>query len=230
MRLAVSSGRRMPGSKRQARYAFRRSYSWEGSDVVVPGDEIAAGVGDAGRLVASQSDREQVLDALKAAFVQGRLSKDEFDLRVGKVLATYAELEALTADLPARPRAAPPPRAAGKSHNKRLIQRGTAAGAGASVALAAVVAVTARGNPVLSVSEDVNRAVSVPAAQSLIHAASDGRPQQDSNLRSRLRRPLLSPLSYGGWTPEKGTSESRCADTRRHGGANTGRKTLPSRE
>jgi hypothetical protein len=24
------------------------------------------------------------------------------------------------------------------------------------------------------------------------------RPQQDSNLRSRLRRPLLSPLSYGG--------------------------------
>ena len=25
-----------------------------------------------------------------------------------------------------------------------------------------------------------------------------GRPQQDSNLRSRLRRPLLSPLSYGG--------------------------------
>jgi hypothetical protein len=25
------------------------------------------------------------------------------------------------------------------------------------------------------------------------------RPQQDSNLRSRLRRPLLSPLSYGGY-------------------------------
>jgi hypothetical protein len=27
----------------------------------------------------------------------------------------------------------------------------------------------------------------------------DGRPQQDSNLRTRLRRPLLYPLSYGGW-------------------------------
>ena len=25
------------------------------------------------------------------------------------------------------------------------------------------------------------------------------RPQQDSNLRTRLRRPLLYPLSYGGW-------------------------------
>ena len=30
------------------------------------------------------------------------------------------------------------------------------------------------------------------------------RPQQDSNLRSRLRRPLLSPLSYGGYAPPKG--------------------------
>jgi hypothetical protein len=27
----------------------------------------------------------------------------------------------------------------------------------------------------------------------------DLRPQQDSNLRTRLRRPLLYPLSYGGW-------------------------------
>jgi hypothetical protein len=27
----------------------------------------------------------------------------------------------------------------------------------------------------------------------------DQRPQQDSNLRTRLRRPLLYPLSYGGW-------------------------------
>jgi CheY-like chemotaxis protein len=27
------------------------------------------------------------------------------------------------------------------------------------------------------------------------------RPQQDSNLRTRLRRPLLYPLSYGGWRP-----------------------------
>jgi len=40
---------------------------------------------------------------LKAAFVQGRLSKDEFDLRVGQALAsrTFADLAVLTADLPA---------------------------------------------------------------------------------------------------------------------------------
>ncbi len=47
-------------------------------------------------------------------------------------------------------------------------------------------------------SEAVNRAASVPAGQDAIDADSTMRPQQDSNLRSRLRRPLLSPLSYGG--------------------------------
>jgi len=49
---------------------------------------------------------------LKAAFVQGRLAKDEFDLRVGEALAsrTCADLAALTADLPAGLAAAPPPR------------------------------------------------------------------------------------------------------------------------
>jgi Domain of unknown function (DUF1707) len=54
---------------------------------------------------ASHADREQVIDRLKTAFVQGRLAKDELDLRVGQVLAsrTYADLGALTADIPAGP-------------------------------------------------------------------------------------------------------------------------------
>ena len=46
-----------------------------------PGDEIAAGAAGRGRLRASQADREQVIDTLEAAFVQGRLSKDELDMR-----------------------------------------------------------------------------------------------------------------------------------------------------
>ena len=52
---------------------------------------------------ASHADREQVIDMLKTAFVQGRLATDEFDLRVGQVLAsrTYTDLNALTADIPA---------------------------------------------------------------------------------------------------------------------------------
>ena len=56
------------------------------------------------------------------------------------------------------------------------------------------------------VSEDVFRAVSVPAGQMEVGAATDRRTQQDSNLRTRLRRPMLYPLSYGGLAPEKATS------------------------
>ena len=134
--------------ERHATLSVDRAHG-KGGEVVVPGDEIAAGAGGGNRLVASQADREQVLDALKAAFVQGRLAKDEFDLRVGKVLATYAELDALTADIPAGVTAAQPPEAARESHNKRLVQRGTAAGAGASVVLAGALMLAATGSPVL---------------------------------------------------------------------------------
>jgi hypothetical protein len=56
------------------------------------------------------------------------------------------------------------------------------------------------------VSEAVNRPISVPAGQARISADSTMRPQQDSNLRTRLRRPMLYPLSYGGLAPEKATS------------------------
>jgi DUF1707 SHOCT-like domain len=52
---------------------------------------------------ASRADRERVIDLLKAAFVQGRLDRDEFDARIGQAVAsrTYGELAAVTADLPA---------------------------------------------------------------------------------------------------------------------------------
>ena len=112
---------------------------------------MAAGAEGDSNLPTSHVGREQVLDALKAAFVQGRLAKDEFDLRIGQVLAAYAELDAVTADIPARLTTAQPPETIRKSHNKKLVQRGTAAGAGASVALTAAIAVAARGNPVISV-------------------------------------------------------------------------------
>ena len=69
------------------------------------GNDKAARPPGRGRLRASHDDREQVVDVLKAAFVQDRLTKDEFDDRVGQALAsrTYADLTALTADLPAEP-------------------------------------------------------------------------------------------------------------------------------
>jgi hypothetical protein len=50
----------------------------------------------------SRADREQAIDTLKVAFVQGRLTRDELDERLGRALAplTHAELAALTGDLP----------------------------------------------------------------------------------------------------------------------------------
>ena len=67
------------------------------------GDEITPGPAGHGHLRASNADREQVIALLKAAFVQGRLTKDELDLRVGQALKsrTYAEQAAVIADLPA---------------------------------------------------------------------------------------------------------------------------------
>ena len=63
------------------------------------------------RLRASHADRERVIDVLKVAFVQGRLTKDELDARIGQAITskTYADLAAVTADLPLTPAAAPPP-------------------------------------------------------------------------------------------------------------------------
>ena len=55
-------------------------------------------------------------------------------------------------------------------------------------------------------SENDISVIHVPAGQGTYSAADEGRPQQDSNLRSRLRRPLLSPLSYGGCATPKSTS------------------------
>lgn len=50
-----------------------------------------------GRLKASDADRDKVIDLLKAAFVQGQLTKDELDTRAGHALTTrsHADLAAL---------------------------------------------------------------------------------------------------------------------------------------
>ena len=77
--------------------------------MVGPGDETTRAEGSI-YLRAAHADRERVIEVLKAAFIQGRLDKYELDLRVGQVFAsrTYADLNALTADLPVRPAAAQP--------------------------------------------------------------------------------------------------------------------------
>ena len=70
---------------------------------VRPGDEIAARARAYGHFRASHADRERVIDALKAAFVEGCVTKEEFDARVSQAFGsrTYADLSRVTADLPA---------------------------------------------------------------------------------------------------------------------------------
>jgi hypothetical protein len=64
-----------------------------------------------GRLRASDADRERVVGTLKAAYVHGLVTKNEFDARVSQAFAsrTYAELALITADIPAGLAAVPPP-------------------------------------------------------------------------------------------------------------------------
>jgi hypothetical protein len=84
-------------------------------------------------LRASRADRERVIDLLKAAFVQDRLTRDEFDVRVGQALAshTYAELAAVTADLPVDLIGTLPPRPTART--RRRISMNAAVTGGACV-------------------------------------------------------------------------------------------------
>lgn len=100
-----------------------------------------AGATDRDRLRASDADREQIIDALKAAFVQGWLTKDELDIRAGHALAsrTCAELAAITADIPARLiEAQPPPKPARANTRKRVNKKAAARGAYAIILLSAL--------------------------------------------------------------------------------------------
>ena len=101
-------------------------------------DEAAAG---RGHLRAAHADRERVIEALKAAFVQGQLSADELDDRVGRAFAsrTYAELAALTADIPAsQTSAGPAPDGPSGSPARTLVTAARRAGLCILVALALV--------------------------------------------------------------------------------------------
>jgi Domain of unknown function (DUF1707) len=96
-------------AREKPRYAFACIVLGEVPMTTGPADSVAAG---RGQLRAGHADREEAIDTLKAAFVDGQLTKDELDARAGQALAarTYADLAALTADIPPRPPAARPAR------------------------------------------------------------------------------------------------------------------------
>jgi hypothetical protein len=93
---------------------------------------MAASTTGRGHLRASDADREHMIDTLKTAFVQGRLTKDELDMRAGQALVsrTCAELAVIIADIPAGQIEAqpPPPKTArvraGKPVNKKAVAWG----------------------------------------------------------------------------------------------------------
>lgn len=112
-----------------------------------PKDGLAAGAAGRGPLLASHAEREQAVGVLTAAFVQGLLAKDEFDLRIGQVLGsrTDMELAALTADIPAGLTTAQPLWEPELEPASRKPGRASAGGVTAFMAVSAVVAAAATG-------------------------------------------------------------------------------------
>jgi hypothetical protein len=70
--------------------------------MIGPGNEKVAALDGCGHLRASHADRERVIDMLKAAFAQGRLTSGEFGEKISQAHAsrTYADLAAVTAGIP----------------------------------------------------------------------------------------------------------------------------------
>ena len=56
-------------------------------------------------MLTATADRERTMDVLKAAYGEGRITKEEFELRASRAMnaRTYAQLAAVVADLPAGP-------------------------------------------------------------------------------------------------------------------------------
>jgi hypothetical protein len=67
--------------------------------------------GERGRLRAADADRNRVVEILNTAYIEGRLSKDEYDGRLENALSarTYADLDVLVRDLPAAQATMVPP-------------------------------------------------------------------------------------------------------------------------
>jgi Domain of unknown function (DUF1707) len=95
--------------------------------------------------LAGTADRERVVDVLRAGFLEGRLTQEEFDERVARAYAsrTYGQLGELTADLPTGPLGSFPPAVAyGPPAQAGTSGRTGAFRSGASLVLTALVIFT----------------------------------------------------------------------------------------
>jgi len=170
-----------------------------------PEGEMAARAADRGRLRASHADRNRVVDVLKAAFIEGRLTKDELDARVSQTLAarTYAELAALTADIPPgtnlarhpRPDSGPAPQS---THwvAHRAVKSGAATIGGIAVAVTVMGVVL--GNPAVGVILAVFVVILAALAAALVGSLVGATLMLESRRRPK-RSPRTVPDATGIW-------------------------------
>ena len=138
---------------------------------------MTAAVAGRGGLRASDADREQAIDTLKAAFVHGRLTNGELGLRVGQALVsrTYADLAVLTADIPAGAAAAQPSLALARARAREVVAvrvKVVAWSACVIILLAGLLAMAGTGNSawlILSMLEVM--AAAVPASCATLEVA-----------------------------------------------------------
>jgi hypothetical protein len=166
-----------------------------------------------GRLRASHADREQVVDVLKAAFVQGRLTQDELDTRVGQALAarTRADLAALTTDLPAEPdrslapASAPAETPAPAQSPNRAASRAVKSGVAVIAAIVAAIsgAAVGVGNPGAAVVLTVIMVFLAAAATAFVAALIALAVKVESRHRNRSRGQL--PPGPASGSPDQAT-------------------------
>jgi uncharacterized protein DUF1707 len=154
-----------------------------------PGNTMPLVTAGQGMLRTSRADREHVIGVLQVAFVQGRLAQDEFEARIGHTLMsrTYAELSAVTADLPPllvgsqlpRMTAVGPGRKPKKSAAAKVVAGGFI---GLVVSVVALVVAVLTGNPVELLGAALAVVLASVIAGTAMMESWDG--QQD---RARLR-------------------------------------------
>jgi Domain of unknown function (DUF1707) len=146
----------------------------------------------------SRADRERAVDVLKAAFVHERLTEGELDDRVGRALAarTYADLDALTADIPAGPDlasspgsvAAPVRRPGSPAWNRPAVRAVKIGASGvATVTVAMSVAVGVLGNPAGAVAVAVFFLFLAAVAAGLVGSVIAAAVKLESRQRNRSR-------------------------------------------
>ena len=116
-----------------------------------------------GRLIASDANREQVIDTLKAAFGQGGLTKEELDLRTGQTFAarTCAELAALTADLPAGLTRTQPVRKPAQAQPRQPVDKAVVWSAFGLITPALFAAIVAIGDPTPTDNKPIEKILSL---------------------------------------------------------------------